>query len=542
MQGPDTREHLLTCTAPEAQVISQLQQLELAKLPISKQIYQRTVATSIDRRLRIHIKKLVTTNAFTRLGLFTCEQQDALTGLIDRLHLEGNVVKHIGMYVQQCVQLTAQALFDLISLRNAVAYNRKNSVKEHQTTKPTGSRFTPLCCDDENQSPAVPKVLQIQICFPRRFLHVPRAQAQTILADETPHLLEQLLDIAINATAPLSHMERRTACQPLGQAVVGRQRIPIARPGIDDIVFVSPREHIADYSCDASDHKATFQIMYSQRMSLLDCQTLSLKIARDYQIIPILHYIFQKIKKYQRNSDIGKQWLSFYHHIYQYILSFSDYIEYISWHYQTVVDDIFTAGIMSIAEILSSDQNTKIRWSYRLAANLDSRSSHLINRTFRIIISSSNAVRETAVILSRYSPRDTVDRIPLTSCDLIKYSNVIVTTDAETILQFQRELHSLCDRYNTNRAQNMSEIDTIRRQLLTLRSKVKYSNSVSNIDKVSLTNLISRYSTRLYTALRINSAATTPDIRIFFPPASNGTDQPDHCTVSSSRSFDLKGD
>ena len=107
MQGPDTREHLLMCTAPEAQVISQLQKLELAQLPISKQIYQRTVATSIDRRLRIHIKKLVTTDSFTRLGLFTYEQQDAFTYLIDRLHLEGTVVKHIGMFIQQSVQITA---------------------------------------------------------------------------------------------------------------------------------------------------------------------------------------------------------------------------------------------------------------------------------------------------------------------------------------------------------------------------------------------------------------------------------------------------
>ena len=61
-------------------------------------------------------------------------------------------------------------------------------------------------------------------------------------------------------------------------------------------------------------------------MPLIDCQTLSLKIARDYQVLPILHYISQKIKKHQRNSDIGKQWLTFYHHIYQNIFTFSDYI------------------------------------------------------------------------------------------------------------------------------------------------------------------------------------------------------------------------
>jgi hypothetical protein len=486
---------------------------------------------------------LVTTDSFTRLGLFTYAQQDALTGLIDRLHLEGTVVKHIGMFIQQCVQLTAQALFDLISLRNAVAYNRKNSTEEYQTPKPTGSRFAPLCCDDDIQSPAAAEILQIQIYFPRCFLQVPRVQAQEIFAVETQHLMEQLLNVAVNVAESLTHVELRTACQPLGQVTVGRQRIPKVHPSIDDIVFISPREYISDYSCDATDHKAIFQIMYLQRMSLLDCQILSLKIARDYQILPILHYIFQKMKKHQRNSDIGQQWLSLYHRIYQYIHSFSDYIEYLSWHYHTVVDDIFTAGIMSIADILSNDQNTKIRWSNRLAADIDSKSSRLINRTFRFIISSSNAVRETAVILSRYSPsRDTVDRTPLSSCDLIKYSNVIVTTDAEIILQFQRELRSLCDRYNTNRAQNMSETDSIRRQLLILRSKVKYSNSVSNIDKVSLTNLISRYAMRLYTALRIHPAATTSDIRIFFPPASNGTEQPDHCTVSSSRSFDLKGD
>ena len=108
-------------------------------------------------------------------------------------------------------------------------------------------------------------------------------------------------------------------------------------------------------------------------MPLIECQTLSLTIARDYQVLPILHYISQKIKKHQRNSDIGKQWLTFYHHIYQNIFTFSDYIEYLSWHYQTIVDDVFTAGIMSIADILSSDQNTKIRWNYRLSAEIDAR-------------------------------------------------------------------------------------------------------------------------------------------------------------------------
>ena len=197
---------------------------------------------------------------------------------------------------------------------------------------------------------------------------------------------------------------------------------------------------------------------------------------------------------------------------------------------------------MSIADILSKDQNTKIRWSYRLAADLDSRSPRLTNGTFHFVISSANVARETAVILSRYSPsHDTIDRTPLSSCDLIKYSNVIISTDAETILQFKRELRLLCERYNTSRAQNMFKIDTIRRQLLPLRSTVKQSASVGNIDKISLTNLISKYAMRLYTVHRINSAANTSDIRNLFPPPIR-TDQPNHCTVNSSRSFGLKGD
>ena len=92
---------------------------------------------------------------------------------------------------------------------------------------------------------------------------------------------------------------------------------------------------------------------------------------------------------------------------------------------------MFTAGIMSIAEILGKDQNTKTRESYRLSAETDSRSSRLINRTFRFVISHATVARETAVILNRYSlSQDTIDRTLLSSCDLIKYSSVIISTDA----------------------------------------------------------------------------------------------------------------
>jgi hypothetical protein len=293
MQGPDTREHLLICSASEAQSISHLQNLELAKLPIPKQIYQITATTSIDRCLCTRIKGLVTTDSLTRLGLFTHEQQDALIELIDSLHLESNVVMHIGPFIQQCVLLTAQALFDLISLRNAVAYTRKISNEEHQIPKPTGSRFTPLYCDVDIQYPVISKTLQVQYGFPRCFLQVPRAQAQAIFTAEGPHLLGQLLNIATNATVPLLHTTPSTVCKPFGQILVGRQRILVSYPNLDDNVVLFPREHISDYSCDACDYKTTFHINYPQEMPLIDCQTLSLKIAQDYHVLPILKYIFQ---------------------------------------------------------------------------------------------------------------------------------------------------------------------------------------------------------------------------------------------------------
>ena len=381
------------------------------------------------------------------------------------------------------------------------------------------------------------------IRLPRSFLQVPRAQAQPIFAAEGPHLLEQLLDIATNEIVPLPHTSTPAVCRPFGQVLVGRQRIPVSYPSLDDTVLLSPREHISDYSCDVCEHRTTFQITYPQRTPLIDCQTLSLKIAQDYQVLPILQYIFQKIKKHQRNSEIGKQWLNFYHHIYQYILTFTDYLEYLSWHYQTFVDDVFTSGIMSIADILRNDQNTKTRWNYRLSAEIDVRSSSLIIRNFRFVISPASVAREASVILSRYSPsQDTIVRTPLAACDLIKYSRVIVSTDAETISQFRQELRSLCDRYNTSRAQHTAEIDATRQQLILLRSSVKHSHRVSNIDKISLTGLISKYVTRLYNVHRISSASRIPDIREFFLPLNIETDQSDYCIVSSSRTFDLKGD
>ena len=79
------------------------------------------------------------------------------------------------------------------------------------------------------------------------------------------------------------------------------------------------------------------------------------------------------------------------------------------------------------------------------------------------------------------------DRSPLSTCDLIKYSSVIVSTDAETIFQFRQELRSLCEQYNNSYTQNMTEIETIRQQLILLRSTVKHSNRISNIDKIFTT-------------------------------------------------------
>ena len=247
--------------------------------------------------------------------------------------------------------------------------------------------------------------------------------------------------------------------------------------------------------------------------------------------------------KHQRNSEIGKQWLNYYHHIYQNIFTFSDYIEYLNWHYQTTVDNIFTAGITSIASILNTDQNTTIRWNHRISAGINTRSSGLISRTFRFVILPATVALGTAIILRRYSPsQDTIERIPLSSYDLIKYSSVIVSTDAETIFQFRQELRSLCEQYNNNRAQHTTEIDAIRQQLIHLRSTIKHSNRVSNIDKISITALISKYVTRLYNVHRLNSTSKIPDIRDFFLPSNIDTHQPDHCIVISSRSFDLKGD
>ena len=94
----------------------------------------------------------------------------------------------------------------------------------------------------------------------------------------------------------------------------------------------------------------------------------------------------------------------------------------------------------------------------------------------------------------------------------LKYETVTKQTSAA----YEDFVHVyITERYNTSSAQNTTEIDAIRHQLLLLRSTVKHSNRVSNIDKISLTGLISKYATRLYTVHRINSASKIPDIRDF---------------------------
>jgi hypothetical protein len=86
-------------------------------------------------------------------------------------------------------------------------------------------------------------------------------------------------------------------------------------------------------------------------------------------------------------------------------------------------------------------------------------------------------------------------------------SSDIVSTDAEVIFRFRQEFRSLCEQYNNSSAHNTTEIETVRQKLILLRSTVKHSSRVGNIDKISITALISKYVTRLYNVHRLMSCS-----------------------------------
>ena len=85
---------------------------------------------------------------------------------------------------------------------------------------------------------------------------------------------------------------------------------------------------------------------------------LYLRITQDYCIISTIHIIHNKIEHSQGLPSSGTNmcqealyhgWMAHYPTIFTHIVTFSDYIEYINWHYQSDIDKIFNAVLTSVS-------------------------------------------------------------------------------------------------------------------------------------------------------------------------------------------------
>ena len=116
------------CTDLSAQAIRYTQDQELSLVPIPQSFYELSVLPETDDAVRQMVKSVVTLDTRTRLGLFDLSHQQLFLDIIERYQLEESLILSLRDLIQTVVLITSRALYELISLRNAVAYQRKEVV------------------------------------------------------------------------------------------------------------------------------------------------------------------------------------------------------------------------------------------------------------------------------------------------------------------------------------------------------------------------------------------------------------------------------
>ena len=195
-----------------------------------------------------------------------------------------------------------------------------------------------------------------------------------------------------------------------------------------------------------------------------------------------------------------------------YILSLSDYVEYLNLHLNTKIDDIFLAGIEYISDSLLRDPNTKAFFSRRTVSSNNSR-DFFLNGNMLSITHKESPTRSTKSNLDECSPVGTIRREPLLPADLVAYQNISISSNQEILTRHYITVRQLCEQYNLDgQNQTHRRSEATLKDLLLLRQSIKDDTQISPIDKADLICQITKHALNIFNTQRKQSSWKHPGI------------------------------
>ena len=194
--------------------------------------------------------------------------------------------------------------------------------------------------------------------------------------------------------------------------------------------------------------------------------------------------------------------------MYRYILTFSDYIEYLIWHYDLDIDRIFTSIFELIHDQMINHPAASTLWKLSVSTKPNSRNIILTDEYLELPVKKERPPQHTREILQQFNQQ----RI-LSTESLVKYTHLTIVSDPIVHKSYITAANDLLSHYNAlrNISKNEQSLEAIKTQLLQLHSTIKRDNSIDPIKKTLLCRPIVRGVSRITYANRRSPG--TADIR-----------------------------
>ena len=151
LQGPNTREHLLTCQNSALCNIRQKTEQSIATLPFEQMLLE---STNVSYDIVSNIRGILTRNThnshLTRIGLFSKQEVQMMCQELESLNISEHIIKAIRIDLIIILKIISAGLHALINFRNNHEYNSKEMAttsfndETHLNQKLHKSRFNEI--------------------------------------------------------------------------------------------------------------------------------------------------------------------------------------------------------------------------------------------------------------------------------------------------------------------------------------------------------------------------------------------------------------
>ena len=193
-------------------------------------------------------------------------------------------------------------------------------------------------------------------------------------------------------------------------------------------------------------------------------------------------------------NDSYAEWVEHYPTIFVHIVTFSDYIEYLNWHYQSAVDQIFVRSLQQISSRMCDTIDLRTSWQLSGSASTQHRLVEVKDQVLSIQ-EPLHISTKTSEIIRNYSTG-----VALSPANLVKYSIFAIEPDFKLYQTLSEQLSRLIQRYNvllTQGTTHIPDLIQLRTEFLSCRDKIKDTQHLSPHHKISLHKRIEMITRRL---------------------------------------------